>query len=344
MRYVWMLLLACATAFASEIKVTGTVVDGDGKAVANADVSAWWSHWKGTLAPDGGVKSGKDGTFTLDVEPEGSVPPTLLAYDADRKNAAVLTLGKEAAQKVTLKLLPACAVKVRFECPDMGIPFASTIEGVMRVQPSGSPFMQCGSATQDAMLLLPAGLYAFDNASTDTLAREYPFEVPALTKELDLGTVNLDPTPISRQYGKPPLPLAISSVRDGPADLTLEKLKGKHVLVIFWALWCTPCITGTLPDAIAFYEKHPELRNKFEIVGVHEPGVKSWEEYDAKAKTVIEKYWKGKTTKFPMLLDKNAFKDYHIKLMPTEMLIGPDGNVLPHGSLENLKKALGVKD
>jgi len=337
------LIFVASTLHASEMKISGTVSDAAGKPVANADISAWWSHWKGKLAPDGGVKSAADGSFVMDVDLEGSIPPTLLAYDSDRKTGAVLTLGKEPKQKVALKLVPVAKVQARFDCPDMGLPFNNTIEGQLKALPAGSPFMQCGSETKETALHLPPGTYAFDNTSTDTVSKEYPFEVAPLTADVDLGTVILDPTTISRQYGKPPVPLKLTDIRNTPKDLTLEKLKGKHVLVIFWALWCTPCVTGTLPDAIDFYDKHAALRDKFEIVAVHEPGVKSWEDYDAKAKGVIAKTWKGKDIKFPNTLDANSFKDYGIKLMPAEMLIGPDGNVLPHGSLENLKKILKVE-
>lgn len=343
-----LLLLGCLAMLAgalhsSELKVTGTISDAAGKPVANADVSAWWSHWKGKLAPDGGVKSAADGSFSIDVDLEGSIPPTLLAYDSERKTGAILTLSKEPTQKVSLKFVPLAKVQARFDCPDMGLPFNNTIEGQLKALPAGSPFMQCGSETKESALLLPPGAYAFDNTSTDTVAKEYPFEVAPLATELDLGTVMLDPTTMSRRYGKTPEPLKLTDIRNAPKDLTLEKLKGKHVLVVFWALWCTPCVTGTLPDAIDFYDKHAALHNKFEIVGVHEPGVKTWEEYDAKAKGVIAKTWKGKDIKFPLALDATSFKDYGIKLMPAEMLIGPDGNVIPNGSLENLKKALGVE-
>lgn len=337
------LLATLSALHASEMKISGTISDAAGKPVANADVSAWWSHWKGKLAPDGGVKSSADGSFSMDVDLEGSIPPTLLAYDAERKTGAVLTLGKEPKQKIALKLVPVAKVQARFDCPDMGLPFSNTIEGQLKALPAGSPFMQCGSETKEAALLLPPGTYAFDNSSTDTIAKEYPFEVAALTSDVDLGTVILEPTTISRQYSKAPLPLKLTDIRNAPKDLALEKLKGKHVLVIFWALWCTPCVTGTLPDAIDFYDKHANLRDKFEIVAVHEPGVKTWEEYDAKAKGVIAKTWKGKDIKFPLALDATSFKDYGIKLMPGEMLIGPDGNVMPAGSLENLKKALKVE-
>src|ERR1700759_3155008 len=166
------LLLACLTLAASllhagELKVSGTVTNADGKPVANADVSGWWSNWKGKLAPDGGTKSKDDGTFALTVDMDGRIPPTILAYDADRKTGAILTLTKEPEQKITLKLIPLATVHAHFDCPEMGQPFDGTIEGAMKL--GDSPFMQCGSETKDAALLLPAGQYVFENTSTDTI-------------------------------------------------------------------------------------------------------------------------------------------------------------------------------
>src|SRR5688572_9111153 len=64
------------------------------------------------------------------------------------------------------------------------------------------------------------------------------------------------------QLGKP---LVLKFKATDERDVDLAKLKGKVVLVDFWATWCGPCMRE-LPNVKATYDK---LHGKgFEIVGV----------------------------------------------------------------------------
>src|SRR5690606_10049760 len=49
-------------------------------------------------------------------------------------------------------------------------------------------------------------------------------------------------------------------------QVRLSDLKGKKVMVNFWATWCPPCIEE-MPDLQNFYEKHKD--NNIEILAVN---------------------------------------------------------------------------
>ncbi|MBL1150256.1 MAG: hypothetical protein AKCLJLPJ_02591 [Fimbriimonadales bacterium] len=100
-----------------------------------------------------------------------------------------------------------------------------------------------------------------------------------------------------------------------------------------------------MPHLIEFYNKHADLRSKFEILAIHESqSLKTFAELDEKNKKTEEEVWKTKLP-FPVLIDKEGrtVERYGIFAFPTLVLIDPEGNIVQGGSLELLKEKLGIK-
>jgi peroxiredoxin len=96
----------------------------------------------------------------------------------------------------------------------------------------------------------------------------------------------------------------------------LEDLRGKVVLVDFWATWCDSCL-----DSLPVYEKLYETRKAdgLVVLGVDE---------DARAKGVAAFAAKRGVT-YPVVLDadKDAYYAWRVRGLPSAFLIDADGHV-----------------
>ena len=127
----------------------------------------------------------------------------------------------------------------------------------------------------------------------------------------------------SKLVGNPAPDFSVSRV-DGQGDIKLSALKGKVVLVDFWATWCKPCIKS-FPKYQELYVKY---KDKLEIVGFSED-----EDKDG-----IEAFGKTHGVKFPLAWDegKSIAGKYDPPSMPTSFLIDKEGVVrFAHFGWEN---------
>lgn len=106
-------------------------------------------------------------------------------------------------------------------------------------------------------------------------------------------------------------------------QVSLASLKGKVVMVNFWATWCVPC-RQEMPHLEALYQRYESLG--FELLAVNV------EKNEAEG---IRKWLADTPVTFPVLLDPDnkVTKLYKVQTMPSTVLVARDGTMrfIHHG-------------
>jgi thiol-disulfide isomerase/thioredoxin len=106
-------------------------------------------------------------------------------------------------------------------------------------------------------------------------------------------------------------------------SLSLDSLKGKVILVDFWATWCKPCI-ASMPDIQKFHEKYQSKGLVVLGISIDDDGPKKVVPFLAKSKTKFT---------YPILLDPTGttWKAWGVKIIPFVALV-KDGQIVAQWS------------
>ncbi|MBU3664968.1 MAG: TlpA family protein disulfide reductase [Chthoniobacterales bacterium] len=127
-----------------------------------------------------------------------------------------------------------------------------------------------------------------------------------------------------------PLELSFTSVDGRKVDLA--ELRGKVVLVDFWATWCPPCVEE-VPEVVEAYGKFKD--RGFEIVGISLDQDKgALEEFTKKNKMTWPQFFDGKGW------ENEIAKRFKIQSVPTMWLLNREGKLADASPRGRLDKAI----
>lgn len=142
------------------------------------------------------------------------------------------------------------------------------------------------------------------------------FALPGCDKDAaSCGTTASDADSSAESEVKPAPEFRIRTI-DGE-DVCLSKMKGRVVLMDFWATWCTYCV-----QAMPYMQ---EMYDDYKDRGVYVLSVNIWDD-DADP----EQFFRDKGLTYPMALKgERIAQDYGVKSgIPVFFIIGAEGNII----------------
>ena len=99
-------------------------------------------------------------------------------------------------------------------------------------------------------------------------------------------------------------------------EITLSQLKGKVVLLDFWATWCGPC-RESIPHLVQLYKNYRE--NGLELIGM---------DLDKGDVETVQRFVKSMDIPYPIIVaSDDLVKSYRVTGIPATILIDKEGKI-----------------
>lgn len=315
--------------------VIGRVVDPNGKPVAGAQVgtslqlaataNATVLHLSYADPP---VVTGTDGAFRI--------PARTIAYTralVARKDGLLGFAIRKEGSPAEIRLAEPAQLDVT-AAKDFG---TSRLVGADLM--SGGSAVGYGSIEGHVSWAVPQG--RFEVVLNNPEITEQKSSIAVTGPERQALAVTLQPAGWVRHLGRPAPAITPADLHNAH-DVSPAALRGKWVLVDYWATWCVPCVRE-MPRLIAFYAAHEKDRGRFEIVAIHSPDGKSFAGIKPAYDRLVAKAWNGKGLPFPLVFDPTGEtqKRWGVDAYPTTLLIDPQGRLVGAATIDDLARRIG---
>jgi thiol-disulfide isomerase/thioredoxin len=331
-----------------EPQLTLHIIDDKGAPVKGA-LASLDAHWiddafkprfyanARTIQPSddqGDLKIPSSSVFGARQQPDA--PTKMFVFSETRKLGLFLKVKPaDLPNPIEVKLAPLCLVHGQVDSPDM------EAEGHTLAHITASATIKRGldasaayeSTKMHFALLVPPGDYDFviggvasDGATLEPLRQK--LHVPEDKPEINLATLSLMSSTMTQLLGKPAPELrGIIEWRNG-SPVKLADLKGKVVILDFWAWSCSICI-AEMPALVKLHEQYKDNPNLV-IIAVHAPNAKNLDEAYAKFATTRQRLWKGfEELPFRVALDSDprtgTLAAFGIHGVPNTLVIDKNG-------------------
>ncbi|MDD8018047.1 MAG: redoxin domain-containing protein [Bacteroidota bacterium] len=159
-------------------------------------------------------------------------------------------------------------------------------------------------------------LASYKTAYTKLHKSEKGYE-KALGKTQAAAQKKLTKNLLKERLNKPAIDFTLKDLEG--SSVSLNSLRGKVVVVDFWATWCGPC-KSSFPFLQKVYEKYKSNPN-VKILAVN-----TWErQIGAEREALVKKFLEENKYTFPVLYDEGVVEKYGVEGIPTKFIIDKKG-------------------